>query len=95
LFYSALLLSPVLAIGAWLLFVPVQIKAHQEESFFTVIRWRSSTRLPISEIDSIQRKISILATLRLKSGAKIMYIADAGNRHLLHQFRKDRVDQAT
>jgi hypothetical protein len=95
LFYSALLFSPVLAIGAWLLFVPAQIEAHEGEPFFTVIRWRSSTQIPISEIDSIQRQISIFDTLRLKSGAKILYIADAGNRYLRSQIRKDRVDQAT
>jgi hypothetical protein len=94
-FISAIIFLPLLVAGLWLVFVPVEIKANKDDSFVTIWGWRSSTQISLRDIDFVQRRVSIFDTLRLKSDVKIMYIADAGNKHLRNQFRKGQIDQAT
>ena len=87
-FYNAGFVFPLLAVGMWLLLVPVQIKAVNGEPFITLIRWRSVTQVPIEEIDYVQRQISVFDTLQLKSGERYLYITYEGNEHLRAQYSK-------
>ena len=78
----AILYSPFLAIALWGIFVPWEVEVNESESFLTVINWRSSIQIQLSDIAYIQRRISVFDTIKTKSGKKFLYITCRANKAL-------------
>ena len=80
--YREVLFAPAILFAAWSLVVPMAVEAEEGVPILTVIGWLSTVQIPFEEIAYLKRGISVFDTLVLRSGRKIVYITDAGNKHL-------------
>lgn len=74
---------PLLAMALWGIFIPFEVEAKKGEDFITLINWGHSIRIPLEDVEYIDRRISIFDTLKIKSGRKFLYITCRENKHLL------------